>query len=328
MKMKTNVRGLVLSLIALCLVPWALIAAWVWLNVTIVATSPWLDALFGVALILWMITRARAPAAWLAQWRAGRWGSWLYLALAIMNGLSYVVQITSFPLSLLPEILDWPLRLLMRASNLLVQLRQDYQSGIALPQSKLLLLSLLAGLTFLLPALAVVLAGRVVWASIRHQSPLRPVARRAHLLRLPLRAGRILAWLRRVSLGGLVVVVGLAAIQNSTAPQIRWQLAAAAPSAPPSVLALALDGRDGTLYAGTGGGGVFVSRDGGASWQAASAGLTNTDVRALALDGREGTLYAGTQGGGVFVSRDGGASWQAASAGLTNTDVRALALDG
>ena len=72
------------------------------------------------------------------------------------------------------------------------------------------------------------------------------------------------------------------------------------------------------------GGGVFRSRDGGASWQAASAGLTNTDVQALALDSRDGTLYAGTYtffrvddvgvlrvgDVAVFRSRDNGTTWQ------------------
>src|SRR5258707_1782411 len=51
------------------------------------------------------------------------------------------------------------------------------------------------------------------------------------------------------------------------------------------------------------------------SWQAASAGLSNTTIWTLMFDGK--ALYAGTDGGGVFVSRDGGTSWQAASAGLS-----------
>jgi hypothetical protein len=59
-----------------------------------------------------------------------------------------------------------------------------------------------------------------------------------------------------------------------------------------------------TLYAGTRGGGVFRSTNGGGSWGAFSPGLTNTDVRALAIDPVTlGVLYAGTAGGGVFSFR-------------------------
>ena len=39
-----------------------------------------------------------------------------------------------------------------------------------------------------------------------------------------------------------------------------------------------------TLYAGTWGGGVFKSLDGGASWSAVNSGLTATDVLTLAID--------------------------------------------
>ena len=57
----------------------------------------------------------------------------------------------------------------------------------------------------------------------------------------------------------------------------------------------------GTLYAGTTGGGVFKSTNGGAAWSELNNGLTNTAVQALAIDpATPGTLYAGTGGGGVF----------------------------
>jgi photosystem II stability/assembly factor-like uncharacterized protein len=54
-----------------------------------------------------------------------------------------------------------------------------------------------------------------------------------------------------------------------------------------------------TLYAGTCAG-VFKSTDGGGSWTADNAGLTNLYVLALAVNPSAGTLYAGTAGGGVF----------------------------
>jgi photosystem II stability/assembly factor-like uncharacterized protein len=82
-----------------------------------------------------------------------------------------------------------------------------------------------------------------------------------------------------------------------------------------------------TLYAGTYGGGVFKSTDGGATWSAVNTGLTNKSVWALAIDPTApNTLYAGTYGG-VFKSTNGGASWSAVNSGLTNTAVFALAID-
>ncbi len=57
----------------------------------------------------------------------------------------------------------------------------------------------------------------------------------------------------------------------------------------------------GTVYAGTRGGGVFVSTNGGASWSAANVGLYNPFVRALAIE--PGRLYAGTGASGVFVTK-------------------------
>jgi Divergent InlB B-repeat domain len=58
-----------------------------------------------------------------------------------------------------------------------------------------------------------------------------------------------------------------------------------------------------TLYAGTEGSGVFQSTDGGSSWRAVNAGLTNPFVTALAIDPlTPTTLYAGTMGRGVFTT--------------------------
>jgi photosystem II stability/assembly factor-like uncharacterized protein len=113
-----------------------------------------------------------------------------------------------------------------------------------------------------------------------------------------------------------------------------------------------------TLYAGcqgtssNGGGGLFKSTDGGATWNAASSGLPaveispnepwppNVHVTALAIDpvpgrrdgeaaGRQtptrpGTLYAVIganvlDGGGLFRSTDGAASWDAVNSGLPDS---------
>jgi hypothetical protein len=60
-------------------------------------------------------------------------------------------------------------------------------------------------------------------------------------------------------------------------------------------------GMPATLYAGTGGSGVFASTDSGDHWSAFNAGITNATVDALAIDPKtRNILYAGVDGGGVF----------------------------
>jgi|GEM_PF-3206525 len=78
-----------------------------------------------------------------------------------------------------------------------------------------------------------------------------------------------------------------------------------------------------TVYAGTGGGGVYKSEDGGFTWTAVNRGLSNQDVLCLILDSAGTTLYAGTRGG-VFQSQDGGAIWTRHVQGLTDWVVQTL----
>ena len=80
------------------------------------------------------------------------------------------------------------------------------------------------------------------------------------------------------------------------------------------------------LFAGTSGGGVFLSTNSGTSWTARSTGLTTTLVNALVISGTN--LFAGIWGGGVFLSTNNGTSWTAGSTGLTDTYVTALAVSG
>jgi photosystem II stability/assembly factor-like uncharacterized protein len=87
-----------------------------------------------------------------------------------------------------------------------------------------------------------------------------------------------------------------------------------------------------TLYLGTSGGEVYVSRDGAKSWTNPRYGVPfpNYIVDNLLLD-REGNLWAacwGLWGGGVIaVSSDGGRTWQRRDAGLEDFSVRAIAID-
>ena len=87
-----------------------------------------------------------------------------------------------------------------------------------------------------------------------------------------------------------------------------------------------------TLYLGTSGGEVYVSRDGAKSWTSPRNGIPFPSyvVDNLVLD-RKGRLWAaswGLWGGGVIaVSSDGGKSWTRRDEGLENFSVRAIAID-
>ena len=73
-------------------------------------------------------------------------------------------------------------------------------------------------------------------------------------------------------------------------------------------------------------GGVFLSTNNGSSWTAVDSGLTNTFVWSLVILGTN--IFAGTNGGGVFRSTNNGASWSAANIGLTGSSILALAVSG
>ena len=66
-----------------------------------------------------------------------------------------------------------------------------------------------------------------------------------------------------------------------------------------------------TLYAGTGGAGVFKSTDGGATWTSINASwLSNAFVLALAVDPElPATIYVGSAGAQILKSTDGGSTW-------------------
>ncbi len=70
---------------------------------------------------------------------------------------------------------------------------------------------------------------------------------------------------------------------------------------------------EGILFAGTGGGGIFRSTDGGDTWVSTSEGLRVLPARELpsilVLTQKGHTLYAGTNGN-IFYSTDSGDSWQ------------------
>src|SRR6267143_1930864 len=60
------------------------------------------------------------------------------------------------------------------------------------------------------------------------------------------------------------------------------------------------------LFAGTIGGGVFLSANNGTSWTAVNSGLTSTSVHSMAVSGT--SIFAGTPNG-VFRSTNSGTTW-------------------
>ena len=132
-----------------------------------------------------------------------------------------------------------------------------------------------------------------------------------------------------------------------------------------NIKSIIVDGSN--IFAGTQGGGVFISSNDGASWAPVNTGLGNFFVRSLAVNGSilfAGTLgptivysssnngsnwaaagtgltsvpssfatsgpaiFAGTVSGGVFLSSNNGASWAPVNTGLTESLVQALAING
>ncbi len=123
---------------------------------------------------------------------------------------------------------------------------------------------------------------------------------------------------------------------KSTDGGVSWSPLGGSWSCPCADLSLVIDSTNpSTLYAAytadsvRGNGGVFKSTDGGATWNAAGAGLPVSQpgyfangVAALAIDPKNpATLYAATglsvsAGGGLFKSTDGAMSWSPVNSGL------------
>jgi photosystem II stability/assembly factor-like uncharacterized protein len=93
------------------------------------------------------------------------------------------------------------------------------------------------------------------------------------------------------------------------------------PSNPNTIYAGFLSSRDFPF----GGAGLFKSRDGGATWQPISDGLSG-DVMTVAIDrSSSSTIYAGSNRG-VFKSTNGALNWSAVTRGMDAVSVRTLAV--
>lgn len=121
----------------------------------------------------------------------------------------------------------------------------------------------------------------------------------------------------------MAVVAGVIAVAGMPAAAATW---VSYGPGPPIVQTVAFDPtQPGVAYAGTAGGHLLRSRDGGATWQFLAA-FGDYSIRDIAARGQR--LLIGTEGN-VRRSLDGGATWQRAGAmhGLRGYDVRAVAID-
>ncbi|HEY2796591.1 MAG TPA: YCF48-related protein [Thermoanaerobaculia bacterium] len=113
---------------------------------------------------------------------------------------------------------------------------------------------------------------------------------------------------------------------------LDWTAAPSGPTAPVSSLAF---GAEGMLLAGTIGGGVLASKDGGSSWTTSAGGLTDADIGAVAVDPSDSrTVYAGTahpfdgtNSERVFKSTDGGATWTQTSLDAQDATIFAITVN-
>lgn len=82
-------------------------------------------------------------------------------------------------------------------------------------------------------------------------------------------------------------------------------------------------------YAGSWGGGVYMTKDGGHTWENKSIGLGNLYINAIAIDPyNPKILYAGTYRDKVYKTTNGGESWYQSSNGIqSEAIVYAIAID-
>jgi photosystem II stability/assembly factor-like uncharacterized protein len=93
-----------------------------------------------------------------------------------------------------------------------------------------------------------------------------------------------------------------------------------------SYCVMAMTFKGDSLFAGTSGGGVFLSSDYGTNWIPVSSGLDNMFISSFAVVGND--LFAGTGGGGIYRSTNNGTNWINADSGLGNLYINALVVEG
>ncbi len=113
---------------------------------------------------------------------------------------------------------------------------------------------------------------------------------------------------------------GAATVQANFKPICQWT---AVNNGLTNTDVISLNSNGNNIFAGTSGGGAFLSTNSGTSWAAVNSGLTSGYV--FSFVGVNSRILAGT-GGGVFVSADNGTTW--IDSGLTGYAVFSLATNG
>ncbi|MBI5325050.1 MAG: T9SS type A sorting domain-containing protein [Ignavibacteriae bacterium] len=84
--------------------------------------------------------------------------------------------------------------------------------------------------------------------------------------------------------------------------------------------------KDGFLFAGAEGSGIYRSSNNGSTWTVLRNGLPFMGTRAMIVAGAN--IFAGTNGGGVYITTNNGDNWSASNSGLTNQSVLSLIQKG
>lgn len=115
-------------------------------------------------------------------------------------------------------------------------------------------------------------------------------------------------------------VASQALTSSPAKPAGGWEQLNAGSSLPAlSITALAVDPRNPEfVLAGTLGGGIYITRDGGQTWAASNTGLGKGTVGSIAFHPQDSDLvFIGlTEQGGVYKSIDGGRAWKPTSDGI------------
>lgn len=119
--------------------------------------------------------------------------------------------------------------------------------------------------------------------------------------------------LRRILLLAMLTLVAILFIVAAPAHGAAWQPLGPDGGRVPALLADPFEAD--VVYAGSFGGGLFRSTDGGRSWEQWSQGITDVRILSLAA-GPDGALYAGTLIGGIFRLERGAHSWEPVNDGL------------
>ncbi len=114
--------------------------------------------------------------------------------------------------------------------------------------------------------------------------------------------------------GTLYVTTCCTSIYKSTDDGVTWNYSGSAPSQAEGMIADPLAANTVYLFGYTPPY-VYVSTNGGSTWNPAAAGLPGTQIYTMTATS-DGVLYAGTLGSGIYKSTNQGASWSAVNTGL------------